>query len=70
MVYNEWQKKGYPLGPSSAACDAAIYSGEAYAKNVIVVGAQESYRPTYSYVVSENNFKGSLLRSDPGLATS
>lgn len=42
----------------------SIYSGEAYAKNVIVVGAQESYRPTYSYVVSENNFKGSLLRSD------
>ncbi len=24
VVYNEWQKKGYPLGPSSAACDAGL----------------------------------------------
>ena len=24
MVYNEWQKKGYPMGPSSAACDAGL----------------------------------------------
>ena len=24
VVYNEWQKKGYPLGPSFAACDAGL----------------------------------------------
>jgi hypothetical protein len=24
VVYNEWQKKGYPLGPSSAAYDAGL----------------------------------------------
>lgn len=24
VVYNEWQKKGYPMGPSSAACDAGL----------------------------------------------
>lgn len=24
VVYNEWQKKGYPLGPSSATCDAGL----------------------------------------------
>ena len=25
VVYNEWQKKGYPLWPSSAACDAGLH---------------------------------------------
>lgn len=24
VVYNEWQKKGYPLGPSSAVVDAGL----------------------------------------------
>ena len=24
VVYNEWQKKGYPMGPSFAACDAGL----------------------------------------------
>ena len=24
VVYNEWQKKGFPMGPSSAACDAGL----------------------------------------------
>ncbi|MBP5423842.1 MAG: hypothetical protein J6Y78_15505 [Paludibacteraceae bacterium] len=24
VVYNEWQKKGYPLGPSSAVADAGL----------------------------------------------
>ncbi len=24
VVYNEWQKKGYPMGPSSAVADAGL----------------------------------------------
>ncbi len=24
LIYNEWQKKGYPLGPSSAVADAGL----------------------------------------------
>ena len=46
MVYNEWQKKGYPLGPSSAACDAGLNCRRGRRCSVRVKAQRASYNPS------------------------
>jgi hypothetical protein len=46
VVYNEWQKKGYPLGPSSAACDAGLNRRHGRRCSARVKAQRASYNPS------------------------
>ena len=46
VVYNEWQKKGYPLGPSSAACDAGLNRRRGRRCSARVKAQRASYNPS------------------------
>ena len=46
LIYNEWQKKGYPLGPSSAACDAGLNRRRGRRCSTRVKAQRASYSPT------------------------
>ena len=46
VVYNEWQKKGYPLGPSSAACDAGLNRRRGRRCSARVKAQRASYSPS------------------------
>jgi len=46
VVYNEWQKKGYPLGPSSAACDAGLNRRRGRRCSARVKVQRASYSPS------------------------
>jgi hypothetical protein len=46
VVYNEWQKKGYPLGPSSAACDAGLNRRRGRRYSTRVKAQRASYNPS------------------------
>ncbi len=46
VVYNEWQKKGYPMGPSSAACDAGLNRRRSRRCSARFKARQASYSPS------------------------
>ena len=46
VVYNEWQKKGYPMGPSSAACDAGLNRRRGRRCSARVKAQRASYSPS------------------------
>ena len=46
VVYNEWQKKGYPPGPSSAACDAGLNRRRGRRCSARVKAQRASYSPS------------------------
>ena len=46
VVYNEWQKKGYPLGPSSAAYDAGLNRRLSRRCSARVKAQRASYSPS------------------------
>ena len=46
VVYNEWQKKGYPLGPSSAACDSGLNRRRGRRCSARVKAQRASYSPS------------------------
>ena len=46
VVYNEWQKKGYPLGPSSAVCDAGLNRRRGRRYSTRVKAQRASYNPS------------------------
>ena len=46
VVYNEWQKKGYPMGPSSDACDAGLNRRHGRRCSARVKAQRASYNPS------------------------
>ena len=46
VVYNEWQKKGYPLGPSFAACDSGLNRRRGRRCSARVKAQRASYSPS------------------------
>ena len=46
VVYNEWQKKGFPMGPSSAACDSGLNRRRGRRCSARVKAQRASYSPS------------------------
>lgn len=46
VFYNEWQKKGFPMGPSSDACDAGLNRRHSRRCSARVKAQRASYNPS------------------------